>query len=148
MRNPLILLPALAFVAVQAAPGFKQSVPFAAFEGWAKAGSVPGMTFRQAVDEPEAYLAVFKAGAGPETLMVKLEGAGKFEGLAPEAARSTWKGLEALCRPSGKEPALMAVRYGSSKATLSIAFSAGSKARTQADMEKILAGLRPEKILK
>lgn len=148
MRNPLILLPALAFVAAQAAPGFKQSVPFAAFESWARAGSVPGMTFRQAVDEPEAYLAVFKAGSGAETLTVKLEGAGKFEGLAAGAAKFTWKGLDALCRVSGKDPALMAVRYGSSKATLSIAFSAGSKARAQADMEKLLAGLRPEKILK
>lgn len=151
MRKTLLVLPVIAFVAAQAAPGFKLNVAYPAFEGWAKGAAVPGMAFKDAKDEAEAYLAQFKAGSGAETLTVKIEGAGKFDGLAPGAAKFTWKGLEAQFLASGKGPAntaLIAVKYGDSKATLSVTYSASPKARTQADMEKVLAALKPEKILK
>jgi hypothetical protein len=143
MRKTLFLIPCLAFVTAYAAPGFKQAVPFPAFEAWAKGAAVPGATFKEAKDEAEAYLAHFKVGA--ETFTVKIEGAGKFEGLAAGAKLFTWKGLEAKSQASN--PALVVVKYGNSKATLSVAFS-GSKVRTQAELEKLLADLKPEKILK
>ena len=149
MRNRLFFVPLLAFVAAQAAPGFKQGVPFPAFEGWAKGSAAPGMAFKEAKDEAEAYVALYKATSGAETLTLRLEGAGKFEGLASGATRFTWKGLEAQFLASTKGgPTLIAVKYGDSKATLSVTFTASPKTRTQADMEKILRGLKPEKILK
>lgn len=141
MRTPLLIVPFLAFAVAQAAPGFKAKVPFPAFEAWARGAAVPGHAFKEARDEAEAYVASFQAGA--ETLTVRIEGAGKFEGLAPGAVVYTWKGLEAKCLPAG---AVIAVKYGDSKATLSV--TAGPKARTQAELEKILAALKPEKILK
>src|SRR5512145_646955 len=151
MRTLLFLLPVAFSVAAQAAPGFKQSVPFPAFESWAKGAAVSGVAFQEAKDEAEAYVALFKAAGGTETLTVKIEGAGKFEGLAAGAAPFTWKGLEARFLATGKgtsNGALIAVKYGDAKATLSLTFAASPKARTQADMEKLLAAFKPEKILK
>jgi len=151
MRTLLLLLPVAFSVAAQAAPGFKQSVPFPAFEGWAKGAAVSGVAFKEAKDEAEAYVALYKAAAGTETLTVKIEGAGKFEGLAAGATPFTWKGLEARFLATGKgtsNGALLAVKYGDSKATLSLTFAGSPKARSQADLEKLLAALKPEKILK
>jgi hypothetical protein len=154
MRNRLFLLPAFVCLAAQAAPGFKQSISFAAFEGWAKGATVPGLAFKEAKDEPEAYQAWFKGKASTENFTLKIEGAGKFEGVAGEGAKATkfsWKGLEAqfVAADSGaSRGALIAVKYGASKATLSLSFKDSPKPRTQADLEKLLASLNPEKILK
>ncbi len=143
MRAPLLIVPFLAYAAAYAAPGFKQTVPFPAFEAWAKSAAVPGASFKEAKDEAEAYLAHFKAGA--ETFTVKIEGAGKFEGLAPAAKTFTWKALEAKWQ--GSNPALILVKYGDAKATFSVTYE-GGKPKTQAELEKLLAALKPEKILK
>jgi anti-sigma-K factor RskA len=141
MRKPLLIVPFIAFAAAHAAPGFKMNVPFPAFEAWAKGASVPGVAFKETKDEAEAYVAHFKAGT--DTVTVKIEGAGKFEGIASGAKTFTWKGLDAKWQ--GTSPALIAVKYGDSKATLSVTYT---KARTQAELEKLLADLKPEKILK
>jgi hypothetical protein len=146
MNRSLLIAPLFACLAVQAAPGFKQNVSFSAFEGWAKGASVQGFTFKEGKEEAEAYLAHFKGSA--ETLTVKLEGAGKFEGLVPGASPFTWKGLEARYAPTGTGSALLAVKYGDSKATFSVTVTGGAKARSQAELEKLLAALKPEKILK
>ncbi len=143
MRKPLLIVPFLVYAAAYAAPGFKQNVPFPAFETWAKGAAVSGAAFTGAKDEAEAYLAHFKAGA--ETFTVKIEGAGKFEGLAPAAKAFTWKTLEAKWQ--GSNPALIIVKYGDSKATFSVTYE-GGKPRTQAELEKLLSALKPEKILK
>ena len=132
-----------ACAAALAAPGFKQAVAFPAFESWAKGAAVPGVAFKEAKDEAEAYLAHFKAGG--ETFTVKIEGAGKFEGLAAGAKTFTWKGLDAKWQ--GSNPALIIVKYGDSKATFSVTFD-GGKPKTQAELEKLLGALKPEKILK
>lgn len=143
MRSPLLIVPFLACAAAYAAPGFKQTVAFPTFEAWAKGAAVPGAAFKVAKDEDEAYLAHFKSGA--ETFTVKIEGAGKFEGLATGAKTFTWKTLEAKWQ--GANPALIIVKYGDSKATFSVTYD-GGKPRTQAELEKLLAALKPEKILK
>lgn len=148
MRNPLMLAPIFACMAAHGAPGFKQTLPFPAFEAWARGAVLPGMAFKEAKDEAEAYLAVFKAKVGLETLTVKIEGAGKFEGLAVGGSTFTWKGLEAKSLALGANTAMIAVKYGDSKATLSATLTASPKARTQLEMEKVLTSLKSEKILK
>lgn len=146
MNRSLLIAPLFACLAVHAAPGFKQTVAFPAFEAWAKGASVQGFSFKESKDEAEAYLAHFKGGA--ETLTVKIEGAGKFEGLAPGAAPFTWKGLEARYATTGAGSARIAVKYGDAKATLSVSVTGSAKARSQAELEKLLAALKPEMILK
>jgi hypothetical protein len=142
MRSPLLIVPFLAYAAAYAAPGFKQTVAYPAFEAWAKGAAVPGAVFKEAKDEAEAYLAHFKSGA--ETFTVKIEGAGKFEShLASRAF--TWKTLEAKWQ--GANPTLIVVKYGDSKATFSVTFE-GGKPKTQAELEKLLTALKPERILK
>ncbi|HWQ08773.1 MAG TPA: hypothetical protein VN436_06695 [Holophaga sp.] len=143
MRTHLFVIPFIAFAAAQAAPGFKQKVSFQAFTTWAKGASTPGAGFKETKEEGEAYLAYFKAGG--ETFTVKIEGAGKFESLAPGAKPFAWKGAEAKWQ--GADPPLIAVKYGEVKATFSVTFS-GSRPRTQKELEKTLTDLKPEQILK
>ena len=143
MRASLFVIPFIAFAAAHAAPGFKQKVPFPAFVAWAKGAAVPGTSFKEAKEEGEAYLAHFKAGT--ETFTVKLEGAGKFEALASGAKGSAWKGAEAKWQ--GTNPPLIAVKFEEARATFSVTF-AGTRPRTQAELEKTLSDLKPEQILK
>lgn len=138
MRTHLFVIPFIAFATAQAAPGFKQKVPFQAFTAWAK-----GAGFKDAKEEGEAYLAYFKAGG--ETFTVKIEGAGKFEALAPGAKAFAWKGVEAKWQ--GADPPLIAVKYGEAKATFSVTFS-GARLRSQKELEQTLTDLKPELILK
>lgn len=150
MRPTLFLAPLLTFAVAHAAPGFKQSAPFPVFQSWAKGAAVPGFAFKEAKEEPEAYLATY-AGAGGASLVVKVEGAGKFEGLAPGATAFTWRSLEAQFLAGGQAPvhtALMAVRYATSKATVSATLRGNAKPRTQADLEKTMVTLKPEQLFK